>query len=172
MFSFARRKSVMNVAPVVRRITDLTSPNLAPPDGDARSESRYNRSLPALLAPWEKDAVIAGECTWTLSKNLSDRGVALLLQQPFRAAAVVVGFWPPSAYCPAEHFGPFFILGEVRENVEIGGGYWQLGIAFTQLLNDQLQVRELMPLAARLLPPRVLAPTLVGEALARQPVGR
>ena len=102
-------------------------PKSAAAQGDTRSEDRCNRSLPALLAPWEKDDVVADECAWRSARTCPTEASALVLPQPFRAAEVVVGFWPTTSHHPTQDVSPCFILGEVRENVEIGGGLLAVG---------------------------------------------
>jgi hypothetical protein len=156
MFSFKNQQPRNDMAAILRRITDLTSPNVPPLEGDDRSEDRYNRSLPALVAPWENGSFDSKECVYGITKDVSDRGVALVLHQPFRAAEVVVGFWPVTAHHPASDSSPFFVIGEVRENVALGGGFWQLCLCLSNTLTDSAQIRRLTPLAAQLVPRKAI----------------
>jgi hypothetical protein len=145
MFSFDTRKRLGEVRGFLRQVVDLTSPNLPPLEGDMRSESRSNRALPALLAPWEHSRAVVDESTYALTKDISDRGLSLVLHQPFKSVEVVVGVWLSS---------PRFVLGEVRQNAPIGGGFWQLGVELTDVLDPVAypQIRNLEALAARLVP--------------------
>ena len=145
MFSFDTRKRLGEVRGFLRHLVDLSSPNLPPLEGDSRSQPRSNRALPVLLAPWEHAQPVVDESTYALTKDISDRGLSLVLGQPFKSLEVVVGLWLDS---------PRFVLGDVRQNVPIGGGFWQIGVELTELLEavDHPQIQTLVPLATRLVP--------------------
>jgi hypothetical protein len=145
MFSFDTRKRLCEVRDFLRKLVDLSSPNLPPLEGDFRSEARSNRALPALLTPWEHGEPLADESTYALTKDFSDRGLSLVLHQPFKSTEVVVGLWLES---------PRFVLGKVRQNVPLGGGYWQVGVELNECLDssEHPRVQSLVPLAARLVP--------------------
>jgi hypothetical protein len=155
MFLFARRRSPRNPAvhKVVQRFLNAVNPDLAQVEDEARSDYRSHRTAPVLLAPRDGEISLEEAC-YALTKNLSVRGLALVLPQPFRAERVVVGFW----FAEEGHF----IAGEVRQNVPLGGGFWQLGVEATEVLrpDESHEVKRLMPLAAR------LDPRLNREALA------
>jgi hypothetical protein len=161
MFSFARRRAPRNPAvhKVIQRFLDAVNPELASFDDESRSDYRSCRTVPVVLAPCE-DEIVLEEACYALTKNLSVRGLALVLPQPFRAERVVVGFWF------AEQ--PHFVAGEVRQNVPLGGGFWQLGVEATAVFNpgDSNDVKRLLPLAARL-DPRVNRQTLVESQIAQ-----
>ncbi len=152
MFSFEKRKRLVEVGNLIRQVVDLTAPNLPPREGESRSENRSNRSLPALLAPWEDGQPMVDETGYALTKDCSDRGLALVLQQPFKAEQVVIGLWLES---------PRFCLAEVRQNVPLGGGFWQLGLELTEVVDpaDHPELEALLPLASRLTP-RAKVPVL------------
>lgn len=145
MFSFDTRKRLGEVRAFLRCLVDLSSPNLPPLEGDSRSQTRSNRALPALLCPWEHAQPVLDESTYAFTKDVSDRGLSLVLGQPFKSLEVVVGLWLAS---------PRFVLGEIRQNVPLGGGFWQIGVELTGLLDpvDYPQIQSLMPLASRLVP--------------------
>jgi hypothetical protein len=145
MFSFDTRQRLCQVRDFLRQLVDLTSPNLPPLEGDSRSQARSNRALPALLTPWEHRQPVVDESTYAFTKDVSDRGLSLVLGQPFKSVEVVVGLWLDS---------PRFVLGEVRQNVPLGGGFWQIGVELTDLLDpaEDPQIQGLLPLATRLVP--------------------
>jgi len=145
MFSFDTRKRLIEVQGFVRKLVDLTSPNLPPLEGESRAETRSNRALPALLTPWENGQPVVDESTYALTKDFSNRGLSLVLHQPVKSVEVVVGLSLES---------PRFALGEVRQNVPLGGGFWQLGVELTDVLDSAEfpQLESLVPLAARLVP--------------------
>lgn len=155
MFSFARRRTPRNpeVHKVIQRFLNAVNPDLAKFEDESRCDYRSQRTVPVLLAPYEGEIALDEAC-YALTKNLSVRGLALVLPQPFRTARVAVGFW----FAEQGHF----VSGEVRQNVPLGGGFWQLGVEVTRVLNpdDCSGVKRLLPLAAR------LDPRLNCEALA------
>ncbi len=158
MFSFANHKKIVDLYPYIRQICDLTTPNLATMFA-GRSEDRFNRTIPTLLCPWEDDRPVVDECAICLTSDLADRGVRLVLTQPFRAETVAVGYW-----IDAEHMcEPWFFLGEVRRNQPIGGGFWAVGIELTEFANTvhREAFADLRASAAKLLAPVAVAPASI-----------
>jgi hypothetical protein len=155
MFSFTRQKREKQLRNFLARAIDLTNPLLPPTDGETRVFDRYNRTIPVLLTPWEKGGPVIGESATAVTKDLSSQGLSVILRQPYRCVDVVVGFWLTESQHLGAGTGPTFVAGEVRQNVQIGGGYWQLGISFNELLevSDRPELELLVPVAANLLPP-------------------
>jgi hypothetical protein len=153
MFSFANHKKTVDVYPHIRLICDLTTPNLASmPAG--RSEDRFNRTIPTLLCPWENDLPLVDECAICLTSDVADRGVRIVLTQPFRAETVAVGYWIGSDQMRE----PSFFLGEVRRNQPIGGGFWTVGVELTEFANTDHRdaLADLRESASKLLSPVAL----------------
>ena len=148
MFLFGTRNRQLEVHKLMRRALDKSSPNLPRWEGESRWESRSNRTIPVLLIPYAEGELSVPEMTTALTKNLSSQGLALVLHQPFRADQVVVGFWGDGE--------PDFLLGKVRQNVPLGGGFWQLGLELTERLcpADCPALQPLVPQAAKLEPLR------------------
>lgn len=144
MLSILARKRTLAVHQLLRRAMDATSPNRPPAQGESRWEDRSNRTLPVLLVPYAEGQPSVAEHTIALTKNLSSQGVALVLPQPFRTDQVVIGFWLDDR--------PEFLVGRVRQNVPLGGGYWQLGVELTERLepHPSAATEPLVPLTARL----------------------
>jgi hypothetical protein len=153
MFSFTRRKKTLDLQRYIRRLCDLTSPALSPLEGDVRTDNRHSRVIPTLLCPWEEDGPIADQATIVLTKDISDRGVGLVLQHPLRAEHVLLGF------LLADETDPLFFLGDIRQNSPIGGGYWVIGVELTDMVNicDFDSLEQLRPMAAKLSRPRPAA---------------
>ena len=147
MFSFNRQNKLVEVQKYIRRLADLTSPNLCSVEGELRATSRQNRVLPTILIPVEKNEPVVGEATPALTKDVSDDGVGLVLHQPLHVEQVAIGLWL------AEEETPWFFQGEVRQNSRIGGGYWVIGVKLTEVLNVTESLHSiLLPLAEQLLP--------------------
>ena len=150
MFTFARNKKTTDLYPYIRRICDLTTPNFST-KWEGRSEDRFNRTIPTLLCPWHDDRPVLDEVSVCLTSDLADRGVRVVLSQPFHAERVVLGYWIGSDdMCEA-----WFFLGDVRRNQPIGGGYWAVGIELAEYANTDHKEKlvELKNAAAKLLPP-------------------
>jgi hypothetical protein len=138
---FGRRKpEQVQVQGLLRRICDLTSPNLPQVD-DNRGDSRQNRTIPVLLVPWHASPPQLDRITTALTRNISDRGLSVTISAPTDLQELAVGFWLPLL---AEE--PWFFLGRVRHNVPIGGGFWALGIEITERLSAA-QSAVLRPMA-------------------------
>lgn len=150
MFSFSKRKKVVDLCPRIRRLCDLTSPNLST-TLSGRSENRYNRAIPTLLGPWQEDHPVVDESTIGLTSDIADRGVCLVLNQPFLAESVVVGYWV-SLEAMSE---PWYFLGNICRNQPVGGGFWAVGIELAEFANANHveELAALTPLAAKLLAP-------------------
>ena len=128
MFLFDKRKKRFDVQRLIRRVIDLSTPNRTPLEGEVRSEERYNRTLPVLLASFD-NGEIDTECqTFALTSNLSGAGIAVTLGQPFRAKCVVVGF--------STHERMQYVLGEVINNHPLGAGFWELSVKLTELITS------------------------------------
>ncbi len=104
-----------------------------------------------MLSPWQEDRPLGPECIIGLTSDAADRGVAVVLNQPFRADAVVVGYW----ISPDAMSEPYFFLGNIHRNQAIGGGFWVGGIEITEFANTNYNetLAVLKPLAAKLLSP-------------------
>ena len=137
----------------LRRICDLTSPNL-PRQDEFRGHGRNNRSIPVLLTPWENGMPVVSETATALTKDVSDQGLCVITPQPFRCEQAVVGFWLPHV----QDYSPWFFRGLVRPNVPIGGGFWALGLEAVELLTVSRgsELARLLPLVTKLLPPKEL----------------
>jgi hypothetical protein len=128
----------------------MTAPNVATAEQD-RVENRYNRTFPALLAPWSDDGPEAETAVVVLTRDISDRGVGLVLRSPLDEQRVVVAFWLSREQMEE----PWFFLGEAQHAQPLGGGYWTIGVQLREYASDDYRdlLRPLRPLAVKLLPP-------------------
>jgi hypothetical protein len=130
MFFRNQKTGQIEAQAYLRRICDLTSPNL-PRFDDNRGDTRQNRTLPVLLAPWRRKGVEARAAMTALTRDISDRGLSVTLPMPVNVQDVAIGLWLKSRECE-----PWFFLGAVRHNVAIGGGFWALGIEIVRRLDS------------------------------------
>ncbi len=154
MFSFTRRKKRLELQTLLTRLVDLTTPNLTHFNEEDRIAKRYIRVLPVLLAPWEDERPVVAEATTALTKDLSERGVALILNQPFRADELLVGFLVPPMDTTGKDMDALFAKGHLRQCIPLGGGYWQLGIELIDFIDEAQTpaIAEIMPLLESLAP--------------------
>lgn len=152
MYSFNRGKKRIELQTCMRRVADLTSPNLAPLSGDYRLEGRYNRSLPVLIVPYVEANLQTEEASFAVSKDICDHGLSLLSCQPYPLEEVIVGMCLSGPHLDEEQAEPFFVLGHIRQSSEIGGGYWQVGIELAEIVKSRSIASALTPIALRLLP--------------------
>jgi len=154
MFSFSRRNHQTEVRDLLRRITNRSTPNLAPFEGDSRSDNRYNRTFPVLIVPIRDGAAAVDEATTALTKDFSDRGIALVLKRPFHVETVVLGLAVPCDQEIESAPQSLFALGQVRQQAALGGGYWQVGVELTGLTDPVSMpvLEQLEPVVRYLLP--------------------
>jgi hypothetical protein len=146
MFSFKKRKKLLEVNQFIRRVIDTTSPNIPYIGGELRNEGRANRTIPILITPHDEDELRIGETCFAVTKDLSSQGVAVVIQQPFPAKQVMLGFWD-EAQC-------VFAKGIVCYRAPLEGGFWQLGVQISEIVctADSKELAQLAELAERLRP--------------------
>lgn len=152
LFSFSARNKSIDSQRYIRRLIDLTIPNNDRKRSTNRFENRYNRPIPALLCPWKDGEPIVSEALFVVTKDIADRGIGFILNQPCAATDVVIGF----ALQGIEHDElPCFFLCKRRSNVAIGGGFWLQGVEVEEFVNLSYhdELKPLIPLARKLLPP-------------------
>jgi hypothetical protein len=132
----------------VRRIVDLTVPNFARQAQDERFETRSNRVIPVLICPWEDGKPLPDDYLFALTKDLSSDSAGVVLPQPIRTEAVLVGFWLGKDVMEE----PWYFVGRLMAQRKLGGGFWTAGIQFTEFLSSTAlnTVAPLEALAARL----------------------
>jgi hypothetical protein len=151
LFSFKERKKTVDFQRYIRRIIDLTIPNKTDSGNLPRYENRYNRSVPVLLCPWKDDEPLLSETIVAITKDIADRGIGIILTQPFAAETMVLGFCLDEVTA----LEPWFFLGVRRHNIAIGGDFWLLGIELTEFISETCreQLEPLIPLVQKLYPP-------------------
>jgi len=152
MFTFTRDKKLVELQGYMRRVADLTCPNLPPSSGNYRLLDRYNRSLPVLIVPYADAMMNVDEASFAVTKDMCDHGLSLISCQPHLSPEVIVGIRLSGSPSDNEPEEPFFVLGRVRQCSELGGGYWQVGIELTEVMKSGTVSSALARLAQKLLP--------------------
>jgi hypothetical protein len=145
MFSFDDRKKQLEVQAFLRRAIDASSPNRPPLEGEARWDTRSNRTFPLVMAPWVDGRPCPEKAMTALSKNLSSQGLTAILAAPVRAEQLVI--------CFVMEGQAYFLLGDVRHRTPLGGGFWQLGIELSRLITpaEEPTLEQLQPMTEALL---------------------
>jgi len=125
MFTVAKRTKQIEASRLIQRLLNRSVPSILGLKGECRAESRCNRTMPVILAPVEKNSIVVDQAMYALTKDLNGHGLALVLNQPLKADKIVVGFWREA--------DPAFVLGDVRQNLPFGGGFWQIGIELREV---------------------------------------
>ncbi len=151
LFSFGARNDAVEVGRHLSRLSDLTIPNDPGTSKLDRFENRNNRSLPALLCPWEKGKPIVSKAMLVITKDVADRGVGLILNQRFDPINVMIGLHVQ----PVTGQEPWFFLGAKRSEVPIGSGFWSMGVEIKTFLklDERPELAPLLPIAQKLLSP-------------------
>ncbi len=139
---------------IVQRLVDLTTPNYHRLGVESRQQSRANRSLPVLLAPWDGELPQVDEAFYAVTKDLAGVGVSVVVHQPIRAQGFLLGFWDQ---------GPIFAQAQLRHQEHLGGPFWQLGLELLRQVHPgpmpllsslDAKMRYLIPRRKRLLAER------------------
>ena len=129
MFSMFESRRKRSLHTFLARLVSRSDPTLVTRGSEYRRDRRYDRTLAVLLAPCEKDSPLLGSAICGVTKNVSSDGLAVLVSnEPFDSSQVAVGFW-------VEDRGSI-ALGEIKSNTALGGGFWQLGIELTELIES------------------------------------
>ena len=90
-----------------------------------RSFMRIPICRPVLLQPYTDDHELEGAATFAVTRDLCDDGIAIITRQPLDCPTILCAFW---------HEGPMFISGDIRVCQSLGGGFWIVGVQFTELV--------------------------------------
>ena len=153
MFVQSNKERERQAQALLSQIARMTNPELVPVQQEHRQDVRRSRVFPVLLTPWEDGVAAIADSVYALTKDVSDHGLALVLQAPYRIQMAVVGLVMPSPDALDAEAAPQFVLGAARQNVPLGGGYWQLGVEFSELLS----VKQHPRLEQLILPAKVVS---------------
>lgn len=150
MFSLGRRRKTVELSSYIRRIVDVTTPNLLMQADVYRQGNRYNRTFPVLVAGWSDKCEVTLPITFGLTKDFSDNGVSIIVTETLEAKNLVLGMW--SSEKQSEQ--PWFFVGSCLRRQSIGGGFCLCGIELVEFIGDvhAKTIRKLLPLAQTLLP--------------------
>jgi hypothetical protein len=133
---FGRKRSQC-AAPFIRKIIDLTTPNLTL-SNDLRLSRRYNRCLPVAFSPWSKKGHDPERIGIGITSDLSDQGFAIITQGEMVSPELVVAF-----YIDGEMDEPWYFHATVRTNRCLLASFNLVGLEVVEFLNEQQRKKTL-----------------------------
>ena len=94
-----------------------------------RAESRTNLTVAVLVVPVCGDAPLAESAFAAVTKDFSSIGLSIVMNQPLEHANLIVGLQADS--------GLVFAQGHVIHSEPLGGGFSQIGIELTELVDTE-----------------------------------
>ena len=143
MLSIFNRKNLVELVSCVNRICDLTAPN-RPRSEESRAETRYSRSIPIVVGPFEHDDDAANGLFVGLTRDLSDHGIGIVVDREIETEELFVAFW----FGEEETQEPWFFRGRVKTQRRTGMGLWSVGIEFEEFMNRSRR-KQIAPLFDR-----------------------
>lgn len=121
---------------------DITTPN-KPQVNCHRISRRYNRCIPVIFAPWEKDRPILKHVGIGFSNDISDHGFSIITLQGFETGdheSWVIGCWLPHL----EMLEPWYFQTEVRNQRGVIQNFQLIGLQVTEFLNADKRKRTMV----------------------------
>ena len=125
---FNQRHKKQEVWKFLRRIIDKNSAEKLLVKEDVRSGNRIPFCLPVMLQPCLNEQPLQCEPIFALTRDLSDDGVAVVASQPLDLSQII---------CVIRQDRPIFLLGDIRQCIYLGGGFWKVGMQLTEILSSQ-----------------------------------
>lgn len=123
---FARKKN-HDISSFVLALLNQNCPALRERFDGPRLEGRVNLTIPIVLVPIEDDELQIRRTFRALTKEFSNSGVAVFIDQPMGLDEAMLGFrW---------HGSIQWIKAKTKHMHPIGGGFFQLGFRMTRLIN-------------------------------------
>lgn len=103
-----------------------------------RRESRARLNVVVLVIPFEDGQFLLRERFTAVSKEFSSHGMSLILSEPQGLEEVVIALKFQET--------TRFLLGEAKHMSPMGGGFYQLGIEFREVLHpgDHRELRDIV----------------------------
>jgi hypothetical protein len=157
MIFFQRRRDNVLLQQFLERVAGLTDINGNVDAITVRRDHRMPRSFPVFLVPVEQEEFLWDRAMYGFCQDISERGMGIVVGRHFEGEQVVIGLWPVNEMVTAASTQPGFIRGEVRNQAEIGAGFYRLGVQGQGLIGESHpQYQALFQRAKSLLPPEQL----------------
>ncbi len=120
------RKKTIDVQSFILKIINNDCADLKATVEGPRTESRARVCVVVLIVPVENGEPLLDETFAGVTKELSSTGLALMLHEPKTPDDLIVGFRCENKL--------HFIHGKARHLNPMGGGFYQLGIELTEMV--------------------------------------
>jgi hypothetical protein len=121
---FKQRRKQQEIWNCLRRIMDeKTVQDLC--TNSLRNYTRTPLCRSILLQPFTESSDADTDAIFAVTRDLSDEGIAIIARQPLDCPVIVCAFWQD---------GPIFLSGDIRFCHALGGGFWIVGVRFTDLV--------------------------------------
>ena len=112
---------------VILKLVNSNCPEMVPQIEDARSDKRVNLAIVVAVVPIEKGKLQGNEAFTAVTKDFSSTGVAIVTEQSFRLGQGILAFRMDDEMA--------FLLAEARHLVPMGGGLFQIGFEFLEVVS-------------------------------------
>ncbi|MFN3192206.1 MAG: hypothetical protein ACE361_16965 [Aureliella sp.] len=130
MFGLFSKKTVVDAAPIIRRIIDVTTPN-KPFADDTRSDRRFNRTLPVVVSQLKGNKPDPSTAIMALTHDLCDRGLSIVAMEELSDEKYFVSIWPNHE----TYDEPVTMQCILRNCHPVAHGFWAAGFAVEEVLN-------------------------------------
>jgi hypothetical protein len=126
MSLFSKKKDVA-VTNFVLKLINNNCPRLATILEDLRGDSRVNLVVVVMVIPLENGRLQVPQAFTAVTKEFSNTGVAVVLDQPHRMHQAVLGFRFEGTMT--------FIRAEAKHTDPMGGGFCQIGFHLIEIVS-------------------------------------
>jgi len=141
LFSFSKRKQIVDAAPRMRKIIDLTCPN-SPQANEVRGSRRYNRVVPVAISDWTPEGADLNNMGFGFTTDISESGFGILTRFFPKTLDNVIGF-----YLPKRMDEPFYFRVSYSGYRREPQNYLRIGYSVVEFLNETYsqQVTKITP---------------------------
>jgi hypothetical protein len=125
MVLFPRGKDT-KVRGLILRLVNTNCPGLASQIEDARSDNRVSLVVVVAVVPLEGDRIMADKAFSAVTKDFSNTGVSVVLEQPLGFDQVILGFRMDEDMT--------YVRAEAKHLNPMGGGFFQLGCRLLEVV--------------------------------------
>lgn len=129
MFPFPTRKPI-DTSRLLRRVIDVTTPN-RPVGPEGRSERRFNRMLPAVIAPASGRRPDVSRSMMAITQDISDRGISVVALEMLQEEHYFVSVWPSDGGFD----DPLHFRCKLANCRSIAHGFWVAGFTIESVMN-------------------------------------
>ena len=143
MYSFKKRKVMVDATQQIRHLIDITTPNL-PSVTCGRMSRRYNRTVEGIVAPWNNGQPNLDKIGIGITSDFCDNGISILTSYKMDEEVStdwVVGFWLRDL----DMEEPWYFHCQVRSRSGQLGDLNKYGLEVVEFLNSEhrLQTQKL-----------------------------